>query len=130
MKSAIQILADAREILSNPDCIVRFTAACDVSGRNVSPLDERAARWCSTGAIVKAAGTTAGEPVAIAMVALAHAMGGDIPRFHDNSLRYQILEKFGEAIALLRGDCGQDVDFAAAVLEGGARLAVRGLEIA
>lgn len=102
MKTAIQILADARDILSNPDRIVRFTAACDVTGRALPPLDDHAARWSSAGAIVKAAGTASGADVATALAALAHAMGGDIAHFHDNSLRFQILEKFAEAMALLR----------------------------
>lgn len=102
MKTAIEILSDAREILSSGDRLVRFTVACDASGRNVAPLDADARRWCSTGAIVKAAGTASGVEVAVAIAALARAMGGNVPRFHDNSLRYQILDKFAEAIALLR----------------------------
>lgn len=101
VKTAIQLLKEARSTIAYPDQLTRFQAACDFIGRQVSPLHPAARRWCSTGAVIKAAGAEAGVQLDLALAALQQAIGGSIPEFHDRALRYEILAKFDEAIMLI-----------------------------
>lgn len=101
MKNAIQLLKEARSTIAFPDQLTRFGAACDITGRSVNPLHPAARRWCSTGALIRAAGALQGDQLELAISALSCAMGGSIPKFHDTALRQDILLKFDTAITLL-----------------------------
>lgn len=100
MKTTTQLLVEARANLSCIDHLVRGRPACDADGRPVAPTSPMARRWCSTGAILKAANGETGENLETAISVLQFAMDGNIPNYHDTHTHREILEKFDFAISI------------------------------
>lgn len=53
MKSAIEILTEVRELLSEPGRWTQFAAARNASGDPVAPVSEEAVCYCAVGALHK-----------------------------------------------------------------------------
>ena len=104
MKSAHQILVEARELLSVPERWTKDEYARDPSGEAVMPLSERAVCWCTIGAMYRIAGAH-GDELRKAKRALERAtQDGAIAVFNDDPSRThaEILAAFDRAIEATR----------------------------
>lgn len=102
MKTTVQILTEARELLSDESRWTKGVVARKESGEPVLPNHPEACSFCTLGAIAKVAeGDEVYYPV---MSILRHVMGQTITFFNDAPERKhsEVLEAFDKAIALAK----------------------------
>jgi hypothetical protein len=102
MKTAVEILKEARELLAEPGKWTQLTSARDEYGNEVGSSSGAAVCWCASGAITKvAAGSEAADE---ARTLLWSAMGGSIVGFNDaQSDVAPVLVAFSRAVAKAEG---------------------------
>lgn len=99
MKTTIEILKEARELIAQDGKWTQFAFARNASGHDTAdPTGEEAACFCAWGALIRQG---LGGPMGAAHNALERAMAGNIPRYNDAVGRTQaeVVAKFDEAIA-------------------------------
>ena len=100
MKTAKQILIDAKELISNP---VKWTTrfwARNAAGKPITSYSPEACQWCSWGALMK---VQAGGDINVAYQTLTDFMYGNIAAFNDspNTTHADVMARFDRAIESL-----------------------------
>lgn len=105
MKTTVQILEEARELLSDESRWTKGVVARKENGKAVLPNHPEAYSFCALGVIAKVADVSTGENLYYpAMSILRNVMGQTITFFNDAPERKhsEVLEAFDKAIALAK----------------------------
>lgn len=106
MKTALEILREARALISNPENWTRRTFARDASGVKVYARSPNADQFCAIGAVMHVTGTAIpaltvpGTPGREAWHLLESGFGGSIAPRNDCWTHEKVLRGFDRAIAL------------------------------
>lgn len=103
MKSSVQVLTEARELLSDEKRWTKGEAARNVWGDVVSPHDEAAVCFCSLGALDKVTGRNSLDYL-FAQRMLHKCIPEGVVNFNDNPLteHSEIIAAFDQAIVLAK----------------------------
>ncbi len=107
MKSTLEILTEARELISDPERWLQGRTAADARGVDVAPNSPKAVCWCSLGALAKvidvnSSGLLTGhENANDALCEMANAMSvvPSVWIFNDAHTHDQVLAAWDQAIA-------------------------------
>lgn len=100
-----QLLAESKELISDPNHWTKERLARDDIGHPVLPSDERACRWCIIGALYHVAGKYGlhGDTLQEAIDAMEEATGDSIISvYNDRHNHEEVLELFDKAIGNLK----------------------------
>lgn len=102
MKTKLEVLKEARELISVPERWTQDSSARDSYGEPVGPHSKYAVCWCSTGAIDKSCGGELGglDLYRSATTSLREPMKLPVIIYNDNHTHAEVLSMFDEAIRI------------------------------